>query len=585
MAGLIPQSFIDELLNRVDIVDVVGSRVELKKAGINHKACCPFHHEKTPSFIVNPVKQFYHCFGCGANGSAISFLMEYDNMTFPESVETLAGMIGVDVPREQSNIPVQPPSPLYAVLERCAWFYQQQLKSCTPAINYLKQRGLSGTTAKQFGIGYAPDGWDTLETHLSDIEQKLLLDAGMLIENDQGRIYDRFRDRIMFPIRDHRGRTIGFGGRVMGKGEPKYLNSPETAVFHKGESLYGLFDARKSTRNLSSLLVVEGYMDVIGLAQHGVNNAVATLGTATTPEHMERLFRTVSDVVFCFDGDRAGRKAAWRALTTTLPTLKDGREARFLFLPEGEDPDSLIKTAGQEAFLALLESAQSTSQFLFKELIGDGDLQSVGDRTRLAETAKPLISQVPGQLYRTLLYQQLSDYVGATITPESAPAATPSKPDMPQPTPPVQQHRAPAYEIKIGLMRTAVRVVLQHPNVISDEDLEQYNFDEDQQGGYVLQRIIGLTLNNSSINTAAILEHFRDAREWKYLCQLAAEDIPGITEDTPIDKKRRLFLDSISQLARAHRRRADQTLRENVAGNTLDEATKAQLRANIPYSD
>ena len=401
MTGRIPQNFIDNLLARIEILNVIGTRVKLNKAGANYKACCPFHNEKTPSFIVNPVKQFYHCFGgCGANGSAISFLMAYEHISFPEAIEELATIAGLEVPQGNGKDRSHISSPLYNVLDACSHFFQQQLKSQSTAIDYLNHRGLSEATAKLFCIGYAPGQWDALEMALPQYRRDELLAAGMLVKHNNGRVYDRFRNRIMFPIRDRRGRTIGFGGRVLDATEPKYLNSPETPIFHKSEALYGLFEARQSNRNLKGirfLFVVEGYMDVIGLAQHGIDNAVAMLGTATNTEHMHHLFRTVDEVIFCFDGDRAGRQAAWRALKMTLPMLQDGREARFLFLNEGEDPDSLINTIGRQKFLDTLRNAISIGDFLFQKLHDSCHSQSIGDRTRLAEAAKPLISAIPGK--------------------------------------------------------------------------------------------------------------------------------------------------------------------------------------------
>ena len=353
MAGLIPQSFIDDLLNRTDIVDVVSSRVQMKKAGKNYTACCPFHKEKTPSFSVSPDKLFYYCFGCGAGGNALGFIMDHDNLDFPQAVEELAKAAGMEIPREESGRPHKPrqptDSPLYPLLTAAADFYRQALKihpARKAAVDYLKGRGLTGEIARDFGLGFAPPGWDNLYKHLSSdtLQQKAMIDAGLLVENaETGKRYDRFRDRVMFPIRDSRGRIIAFGGRVLGDDKPKYLNSPETPVFHKGQELYGLFEARKFNRSLDEIIVVEGYMDVIALAQQGLRNAVATLGTATSEEHMKRLFRVVPSVLFCFDGDQAGRNAAWRALEATLPCLQDGRRARFLFLPEGEDPDTLVR--------------------------------------------------------------------------------------------------------------------------------------------------------------------------------------------------------------------------------------------------
>ncbi len=379
MAGLIPQSFIDDLLNRTDIVEVVSSRIQLKKAGKNYTARCPFHNEKTPSFSVSPDKQFYYCFGCGAGGNALGFVMDHDHLDFPQAVEDLARRAGMEVPREERggrSKPRQPTdSPLYPLLAAAADYYRQALKghpSRKAAVEYLKGRGLTGVIARDFGLGFAPPGWDNLLKHLGGdaLQQKALIDAGLLIENaDSGKRYDRFRDRVMFPIRDSRGRVIAFGGRVLGDDKPKYLNSPETPVFHKGQELYGLYEARQANRDLDEILVVEGYMDVIALAQSGLRNAVATLGTATSEEHLKRLFRLVPSVVFCFDGDNAGRKAAWRALEATLPNLQDGRRARFLFLPEGEDPDTLVRAEGVDAFRARLQQqAQPLADYFFQQL-------------------------------------------------------------------------------------------------------------------------------------------------------------------------------------------------------------------------
>ncbi|MDF5894852.1 DNA primase [Pseudomonas syringae pv. syringae] len=425
MAGLIPQSFIDDLLNRTDIVDVVSSRVQLKKAGKNYTACCPFHKEKTPSFSVSPDKQFYYCFGCGAGGNALGFIMDHDNLDFPQAVEDLAKAAGMEVPREQSvkgQKPRQPTdSPLYPLLTAAAEFYRQALKSHPSrkaAVDYLKGRGLSGEIARDFGLGFAPPGWDNLYKHLSSdsLQQKVMIDAGLLIENaETGKRYDRFRDRVMFPIRDSRGRVIAFGGRVLGDDKPKYLNSPETPVFHKGQELYGLFEARKFNRNLDEIIVVEGYMDVIALAQQGLRNAVATLGTATSEEHLKRLFRVVPNVLFCFDGDQAGRNAAWRALEATLSNLQDGRRARFLFLPEGEDPDTLVRSEGTDAFKARInQHAQPLADYFFEQLTKESDPRSLEGKAHMATLAAPLIDKVPGANLRILMRQRLTEITGLT---------------------------------------------------------------------------------------------------------------------------------------------------------------------------
>ncbi|QHG62965.1 DNA primase [Pseudomonas putida] len=423
MAGLIPQSFIDDLINRLDIVDVVSSRVQLKKTGKNYSACCPFHKEKTPSFTVSPDKQFYYCFGCGAGGNALGFVMDHDNLDFPQAVEELARAAGMEVPREQGrrdNKPRQPTdSPLYPLLDAASEFYRQALRSHPTrkaAVDYLKGRGLSGEIARDFGLGFAPPGWDNLLKHLGadTLQQKVMIDAGLLIENaESGKRYDRFRDRVMFPIRDSRGRIIAFGGRVLGDDKPKYLNSPETPVFHKGQELYGLYEARKHNRNLDEIIVVEGYMDVIALAQQGLRNAVATLGTATSEEHLKRLFRVVPSVLFCFDGDQAGRKAAWRALESTLSALQDGRRARFLFLPEGEDPDSLVRAEGTDAFKARInQHAQPLADYFFEQLSNEADPRSLEGKAHMATLAAPLIEKIPGANLRQLMRNRLKEITG-----------------------------------------------------------------------------------------------------------------------------------------------------------------------------
>lgn len=420
MAGRIPEHFIQDLLARTDLVALIDSRVALKKTGRNYSACCPFHQEKTPSFTVAPDKQFYYCFGCGASGNAVGFLMEYDHLSFPEAVEQLATRAGMEVPREGGGDARKEKArrdrlqTLFDLLARAERFYRQQLKHAPErqkAVNYLKGRGLTGQIAARYGLGFAPPGYDNLSQGLSldneGIEQALT--AGLLVrKEDSGRTYDKFRDRIQFPIRDSRGRTIGFGGRVLGDGKPKYLNSPETPVFHKGKELYGLWEWRQSRDKTDRLYVVEGYMDVIALAQHGVPNAVATLGTATSEDHCHTLFRQVNEVVFCFDGDNAGRRAAWRALESALPVLDDGKQARFLFLPEGEDPDTLVRAQGPEALLALTDKADTLATYLFRHLSEGLDLNTVDGRARLARLALPFLDKPAGPVYRALLEEELA---------------------------------------------------------------------------------------------------------------------------------------------------------------------------------
>lgn len=420
MAGRIPQNFIDELLDRIDIVEVIDRRVPLRKSGRNYTACCPFHDEKTPSFSVNQEKQFYYCFGCGAGGNAIGFLMDYERMDFPIAVESLADSAGLQVPREATAFQEAPRQNknIYNLLEKAADYYCEQLRKhpqAQRAVDYLKQRGLSGAIAKAFDIGYAPPGWDNLLKQLgqTDEDRELLIAGGMLVSNEEeNKLYDRFRDRIIFPIRDNRGRIIAFGGRVLGDDKPKYLNSPETEVFHKGKELYGLYQARKSNRSLQRLLIVEGYMDVVALAQHQINWAAATLGTATSTEHLKRVFRHCPEVVFCFDGDDAGRKAAIRALESALPVMEDGRQAKFLFLPQGEDPDSLVRKIGQHEFTRLVNQATPLESYLFESLAEGLDINSLDGKARLSTLAAPLIGKLPDGVFKELMMDSLAARTG-----------------------------------------------------------------------------------------------------------------------------------------------------------------------------
>jgi DNA primase len=406
---MIPRDFIDTLLARVDVVDVIDRRVPLKKAGQNYQACCPFHSEKTPSFTVSPTKQFYHCFGCGAHGTALSFLMEYEHMSFPDAVAALAQDSGLQVP-ESAHEPdrPKPPPALWDALEQATQFYKQQLKQTPRAIEYLKQRGLTGVIAARYGIGYAPDG-SPLKQVFRDYTADALAASGLVIDGDHGR-YDRFRDRIMFPIRNLKGQIVGFGGRVLDQGEPKYLNSPETPLFHKGSELYGLFEARTAIKTAGRAIVVEGYMDVVALAQHGVEFAVAALGTATTPVHARTLLRHTDRLIYAFDGDKAGRKAAWRALENTLEALQDGKEVSFLFLPENEDPDSYIRTHGQTAFLKLLDTdTLPLSAFLVRELARGRKLDTQEGRAAMLKDAKPLLEKIAAPLLASLIRRQIAD--------------------------------------------------------------------------------------------------------------------------------------------------------------------------------
>jgi DNA primase len=455
LASRIPQSFIDDLLDRTDIVDLVDGHVKLKKTGRNYSACCPFHKEKTPSFSVSPDKQFYYCFGCGAGGNAIGFLMQLANLNFPEAVEELAGKAGLTVPKDDSitskaasaasQAKTQARNQAYDILNQASQYYQSQLRrhpDRQKAVTYLKGRGLNGQIAQRFGVGYAPTGWQNLMQELAPKaeQEQGLIDAGMVVEKEENkRRYDRFRDRIMFPIKDYKGRIIAFGGRVLGDDKPKYLNSPETVVFHKQKELYGLYEARQHERNLKRIMVVEGYMDVVALAQHNINYAVATLGTSTSSFHLERIFKLVSEVVFCFDGDAAGLKAADRAMHTCLPYMQDGRQARFLLLPDGEDPDSLVRQEGNDKLTARIVDATPLSDFLFQRLGQDLDPHNLEHRAKLATDASPLIAIIPKGIMRSMMHARLSKITGLdkdTLAELSAlKVPTPATRSEPNPTP------------------------------------------------------------------------------------------------------------------------------------------------------
>ena len=460
---MIPRDFIDTLLARVDIVDVIDRRVPLKKAGQNYQACCPFHSEKTPSFTVSPTKQFYHCFGCGAHGTALGFLMEYEHMSFPDAVGALAQDVGLPVPESGEPDRPKPPPALWDALEQAAQFYKKQLKQTPRAIDYLKKRGLTGTIAARYGIGYAPDG-SPLKQVFKDYGADALAASGLVIDGDRGR-YDRFRDRIMFPIRNLKGQIVGFGGRVLDQGEPKYLNSPETPLFHKGSELYGLFEARAAIKAAGRAIVVEGYMDVVALAQHGVESAVAALGTATTPVHARTLLRHTDRLIFAFDGDNAGRKAAWRALENSLEALQDGKEVSFLFLPEGEDPDSYIRTHGQGAFLQLLDTdTVPLSAFLVRELARGRKLDSQEGRAALIKDAKPLLEKIAAPLLASLIRRQIADLAHLQADELGLMGV---KPSVTQRAAPQRPQRRPAP----SRVRSLARTLLMNPQRVAEVDI------------------------------------------------------------------------------------------------------------------
>ena len=565
MAGTIPREFIDQLLARVDIVDVIGARVPLKKAGRELTACCPFHTEKTPSFTVSPAKQFYHCFGCGQHGTAVGFLMAYDRMTFPEAVEELARQVGLEVPREAGPERRGPdPQPLYDTIEQAARYYQEQLHrhpTARQAVEYLKRRGLSRETATAFGLGYAPAGWDNLLQALGTDEAavKRLDTAGLLLESDTGKRYDRFRERVMFPIRDGRGRVVGFGGRVLGDAKPKYLNSPETPVFHKGRELYGLYEARRAPGAIERLIVVEGYMDVIALAQHGIGNAVATLGTATTGEHLDRLFKAAPEVTFCFDGDRAGREAAWKALNAALPHLREGREARFLFLPEGEDPDTLVRKEGAEAFAQRVHLAQPLSEFLYSRLAAGLDVTTLDGRARLASKAKPLLAQLPPGPFRELMQQRLTELTGV---------AAPRAPRRPLPT--AQRGTA------VGTIppdRRAIALLLRQPAVVRQSDLPTGWRDAPLPEVGLLGQLVDLATARPDIPPAALIDRWEDPAVRQHLNSVQALRLDLIENDVPEH-----FVGALRRLAElARRAEVERLLRKNDLSSLTDDE-KTRLR-------
>lgn len=522
MAGLIPKDFIQDLVARADVVEVVDSRVRLKKAGRNYQACCPFHNEKSPSFTVAPDKQFYHCFGCGAHGNALDFLMEYDGLEFPDAVEELASMLGVDVPREQSSgqrgktVDKQQQADDYALMEACSKFFATQLRTHPEkarVIEYLKGRGLSGHTVKDFDIGYAPEAWDSILKQFGkgrDAEQQLLA-LKMVNENERGRRYDFFRDRIMFPIRDRRGRVVGFGGRVLDKGEPKYLNSPETRIFHKGRELYGFWQVKQQHKHIDSVVLVEGYMDVVALAQHGVTNAVASLGTAATTEHLQLLFRHTPVVTCCFDGDRAGRDAAWRALENALPLLKDGIDMRFLFLADGQDPDSVVQTEGKAGFEKQLKEARALTDYFFEHLLENIDISSDAGKSALVGKAKPLIGQVASDFYRDLMMNRLAQLLGRDPTQlhrlMPAPEQTTLKRDSGQHT-------------KMTPMLRAMGLLVQYPylgkTVAVHEELVNLNLE-----GSKIFVALHQQCYQHNLTTAQLLEKWRETRHAQSLKRLA----------------------------------------------------------------
>jgi DNA primase len=580
--GLIPQSFIDELIARANIVEIIGARVQLKKAGREYKACCPFHGEKTPSFWVSPEKQFYHCFGCGAHGTALGFLMEHDRLPFPEAVEELAKALGLTVPREAgAAAPRRPSETLYDLTARVARFYTESLARNERAKAYLAKRGLSAEATTRFAIGYAPNAWNEVLRRFGGTEdgRRQLAEAGLIIEREPGsgregeRHYDRFRDRIMFPIRDARGRVIAFGGRVIDQGEPKYLNSPETALFHKGRELYGLYEVRQTRAALTRLLVVEGYMDVVRLHQFGVSYAVATLGTATTAEHLKRLFQLCGAVTFAFDGDRAGRAAAWRALQNALPEAIEGREIGFLFLPDGEDPDTLVAAEGREAFEQRL-AAQTLplSEYFVRELGERFKGRGADARARVAEAARPLLQQVPPGIYRRLLLERLAQAFGFQRTPEGL--AQLLEVDIGQA--PSLGGRTPVSAGRGSLVRQGVRLLLHFPELAPRLEAQLLAGLEsvEEPGAPLLLALLTELRTQPANSTAQVLERWRDRPDGAHLARLAASEAL-VPDASAAERELQQVLSRLLQ--EAGRQRLDRLLEKDRASG-LSREEKLELQ-------
>lgn len=583
MAGRIPRDFIDDLLARTDIVEIVDSRVRLKKAGKNYQACCPFHNEKTPSFTVSQEKQFYHCFGCGVHGNAISFIMEYDRLEFPEAIEELARFHGVEVPREKGSGTFQPVQNKqqkeddFALMEQVCKFFQQQLKvhpKRDKAINYLKDRGLSGEIVKAWGIGYAPPEWDSVLAAFGTTpeRQQQLLDLKIITENDNRKRFDFFRDRIMFPIRDKRGRVVGFGGRVLEDGGPKYLNSPETRIFHKGQELYGFYQARQANRQLQRLMIVEGYMDVVALSQFDISYSVASLGTSTTPEHIQMLFRAAPEIVCCYDGDRAGRDAAWRALENALPHMKDGVQMRFLFLPDGEDPDTLVRQTGKDGFETKLSDAVPMSRFFFDTLLQQYDVGTDEGKAALTKRAQDYINQISAENLVEILQEELrkrtkgSSYK-ADILKAVEDAGKTGKMSK-------QDYQLP--KSTMSPVRKVLRLLLLNPELASRfSDIEPSALDASLIPGLpLLIKLHGFCSAHPNCNTGQIFEHFREDNDGRHLPKLLQVDHDA--DEVNPDK---LYKDSFNRLIEQQLNARFEQLRAKTS-LTMDEKREFMLLSN-----
>ncbi|MBY5968540.1 DNA primase [Halomonas denitrificans] len=605
MAGQIPQRFIDDLLARVDVVEVVGERVKLKKAGRNHSGLCPFHQEKSPSFTVSADKQFYHCFGCGAHGNALRFLMEYDKLRFPEAVEQLASRLGMEVPREGADDPraqarEKKRKEGVNLLEMSASYFRERLKMPEGQVarEYLEQRGVSDEIRELFGIGYAPAQWEALKRHLGGqgVDESVQIEYGLLVHHeDSGRSYDRFRDRVVFPIRDIRGRTLGFGGRVMGDAKPKYLNSPETPVFHKGRELYGLYEARQASPKLERLLIVEGYMDVVALAQYGIHNAVATLGTATTADHLRRLFRLVSEVVFCFDGDKAGRQAAARALETVLPEMIDGRQARFLFLPEGEDPDSLVRREGASAFEDRVVCASPLSEFLFEHAAQGRDLAQLESRERYVSQVLSAIEKMPQGVLKSLMLTELSRRTGVEQSrfeallapvvaeePELMPFDDAMEPAVDEGQSPQRRRKSSA---ALGLMGRTLQLLVHEPRLVErlPESLEWCDGQGDD--ARLCRDVIELLRAGGYSSAQVLLMHFHGSEDGERLAALARKEllIPGPARAAELDGLVSYFQRACKTPSR--QQEIDTLLAKQQSGERLSSEERSRLMSLLAARD
>jgi len=586
MAGRISRQYIDDLLARADIVELVNSRVTLKKAGKNYQACCPFHNEKSPSFTVSQDKQFYHCFGCGEHGNAISFLMEFDRLDFVDAIEELSSHCGMEVVREENNASpaeqrrqqkiYQQKQGDYELMAQVSRFFQQQLKVASDkskAIDYLKGRGLTGEIVKRFGIGYISDAWDGMMKVFSANGQanQQLVDLGMAIQGDKNRPYDRFRGRIMFPIRDKRGRVIGFGGRVFGDEKPKYLNSPETRIYHKGQELYGLYEAKQANKNLERLVVVEGYMDVVALAQHGVDYAVASLGTSTTAEQLQTLFRTVKEVICCYDGDKAGRDAAWRAMENALPMIRDGFSLKFVFVPDGEDPDSLIRSQGQPAFEKILDQAMPLSQFLFSKFLEDNPVNSMEEKVALIDKLQPYLQKLPDSILKNAIIDEMAANFGGVNSEKrllelQKMNASPLK-------------KMARKTTKVTPVRLAIALLVEHPHIVNSLDNIAVLQSIEVPGVALLNQLLSLCQQNPQIKTPQLLEYFRDTAQGSQLAKLMCWQ-HHIEADTAED----VFLDSIEKLLNDFVEQRAEILLQKARTGQMSQQEKQELQAILNAS-